>query len=82
MKSITILREKRHHGLTAYELKAMQVNLIQMVNTVLMKNNIEAHELFVNTEYETYRKMSLKSYDNYMEFCKYLLQKHIAILTT
>ena len=53
----------------------MQVNLIQMVNTVLMKNNIEAHELFVNTEYETYRKMSLKNYDNYMEFCKYLLQK-------
>ena len=67
--------KKRHHGLTAYELKAMQVNLIQMVNTVLMKNNIEAHELFVNTEYETYRKMSLKNYDNYMEFCKYLLQK-------
>lgn len=51
------------------------MNLIQMVNTVLMKNNIEAHELFVNTEYETYRKMSLKNYDNYMEFCKYLLQK-------
>lgn len=74
--------KKRHHGLTAYELKAMQVNLIQMVNTVLMKNNIEAHELFVNTEYETYRKMSLKNYDNYMEFCKYLLQKHIAILPT
>ena len=67
--------KKRHHGLTSYELKAMQVNLIQMVNTVLMKNNIEAHELFVNTEYETYRKMSLKNYDNYMEFCKYLLQK-------
>lgn len=70
------LSEKRNKNiLYTSELKSLQMDLLQMIHATLLKNNIEAHELFVNSEYDGYKDNSLKSYDNYIKFCKYVLEK-------
>ena len=70
-----LMERKQQNKLSLYQVKSLQINLIQMVSTVLMKNNIEAHELFVNAEYEQFHKKSLTSYENYIEYCRFLLMK-------
>lgn len=67
-------RQKKNELYTS-ELKSLQADLIQMIHATLLKNNIEAHELFADSDYEEYRDHSYKTYGDYLVFCKYILDK-------